>query len=94
MRGKKTSVIDTAKPVLKIFKKQNISDISFGIIISVKNRKDHRSTIKITELSGCHLLTITGKMYKQEVRIYDNVSRDVIIDILKNNLGEQYRILK
>jgi len=93
MKGKKTSITEPAKIILKVLKKQNITDASFGIIVSVKNRKDHVNSVKITELSGCHLITTTGKMYKQEIRIYDNVSPEVITDVLKKGLNESFRIL-
>jgi hypothetical protein len=93
MRGKKTSVIDTAEPILKLLKKNSITDISYGIIISVKDRKDHRTSIKITPESGCLLMTLTGKRYKQELRIYGILEKEEIERNLKKELGEQYRIL-
>lgn len=94
MRGKKTSLIDTAEPILKILKKHEISDISYGIIVSIKNRKDHRTSIKVTAESGCLLMTLTGKRYKQELRIYGEYTSKYIQKILKPNLGEQYRFLR
>ena len=93
MRGSKTTAIDPVKVVNKLLKKHNITNTSYGIIISIKGRRDHRSTIKHVSESGCHLLTITGKRYKQQFRIYDDVSKEVILEILKNNLGEQFRVL-
>ena len=93
MRGSKTTAIEPVKVIIKILKKQDITNISFGIIITVKGRRDHRVTIKHTSESGAHLLTITGKKYKQQLRIYDAVSSEVILNILKKNLGEQFRIL-
>ncbi len=68
--------------------------MSYGIIVSIKGRRDHRVTIKHNSESGAHLLTVAGKRYKQEFRIYDNVSREVILNILKENLGEAFRILE
>lgn len=93
MRGNKTTAIDSVRVINKLLKKHGITNTSFGIIISIKGRRDHRTTIKHTSQSGAHLLTVTGKRYKQEFRIYDDVSPEVILDILKNNLGEQFRIL-
>ena len=93
MRGKKTTAIDPVKKIEKVLKKQGISNISYGIIVSIKGRRDHRASIKHQSESGCHLLTITGKRYKQEVRIYDDVSPEVILDILKGKLGEAFRVL-
>ncbi len=93
MRGSKTTAIEPVKIINKLLKKQNITNTSYGIIISIKGRKDHRITVKLTSESGCHLMTVTGKMYKQQFRIYDDVSPEVILNILKENLGEQFRIL-
>ena len=93
MRGNKTTAIDPVKKINKLLKKFNITNTSYGIIISIKGRRDHRTTIKHTSKTGCHLLTVTGKMYKQEFRIYDDVSPKVIKNILAENLGEQFRIL-
>ena len=93
MRGKKTTAIDPVKKIEKVLKKQGINDISYGIIVSIKGRRDHRATIKHTSESGAHLLTTTGKRYKQELRIYDDVSSEVILNILKEKLGESFRIL-
>jgi hypothetical protein len=93
MRGTKTTATDPVKKIVKILKKQNITNISFGIIVSIKGRRDHRSTVKYTSESGAHLITVTGKMYRQEFRIYDDVSREVILKILKEKLGEAFRIL-
>jgi hypothetical protein len=93
MRGSKTTAIDSVRVINKLLKKQGITNTSYGIIISIKGRRDHRTTIKHRSESGAHLLTLTGKMYKQEFRIYDDVSPEVILNILKENLGEQFRIL-
>lgn len=93
MRGNKTTAIDAVRTINKILGKQGIINTSFGIIISIKGRRDHRTTIKHSSESGAHLLTVTSKMYKQEFRIYDDVSPEVIMNILKENLGEQFRIL-
>lgn len=93
MRGSKTTAIAPIKTIVKILKKQGIENISYGIIISIKGRKDHRVSIKHNSQSGAHLLTVTGKRYKQELRIYDVVSKEVILKILKENLGEQFRVL-
>ncbi len=93
MRGSKTTAIDPVKKIVKVLQKQSITNISYGIIISIKGRRDHRVTIKHNSESGAHLLTITGKRYKQEFRIYDDVSSKVILHILKENLGESFRIL-
>lgn len=93
MRGSKTTAIDAVKIINKILKKYHITNTSYGIIISIKGRRDHRATVKHTSESGAHLLTVTGKRYKQQFRIYDEVSKDVILNILKENLGEQFRIL-
>ena len=93
MRGSKTTAIEPVKLINKILKKHGITNISYGIIISIKGRRDHRATVKHFSESGAHLLTVTGKRYKQEFRIYDDVSPEVILTILKENLGEQFRIL-
>ncbi|MCI5051157.1 MAG: hypothetical protein MRY57_02520 [Candidatus Pacebacteria bacterium] len=93
MRGNKTTAIDSVKIINKLFKKHGVTHTSFGIIVSIKGRRDHRTTIKHNLESGCHLLTVTQKRYKQEYRIYDDVSKEVIMNILSNNLGEQFRIL-
>jgi hypothetical protein len=93
MRGNKTTAINSVKIINKLLKKYGITNTSYGIIISIKGRRDHRTTIKHSSESGAHLLTVTGKMYKQEFRIYDDVSPEVIVNILKENLGEQFRIL-
>lgn len=93
MRGSKTTAIDPVKKMVKILKKQGITNISYGIIISIKGRRDHRVTVKHNSESGAHLLTLTGKRYKQEFRIYDDVSREVILNILREKLGEVFRIL-
>lgn len=70
MRGDKTTATDASRKILAILKKEKISDISYGIIISIKQRKDSTIDVKIKEESGCLLLTITGKRYKQELRVY------------------------
>lgn len=93
MRGKKTTATDSVKIISNLLKKHNITDTSYGIIISVKNRRDHRTTVKHSSDKGCHLLSVTSKLYKQEFRIYDDVSKSVILKILNENLGEQFRIL-
>jgi hypothetical protein len=93
MRGTKTTAIEPVVLINKILKKQGIVNTSYGIIISVKNRRDHRVTVKHSSESGSHLLTVTGKMYKQQFRIYDDVSPRIILSILEKNLGEQYRII-
>jgi hypothetical protein len=93
MRGSKTTATEPVKLINKILKKHDITNTSFGIIVSIKGRRDHRATVKHTSESGAHLLTVTGKMYKQQFRIYDDVSPEVILNILKENLGEQFRIL-
>lgn len=93
MRGSKTTAIDSVKKITKILRKQGITNISYGIIISIKGRRDHRASIKLNSESSSHLMTVTGKRYKQEFRIYDDVSAEVILTILKANLGEAFRIL-
>lgn len=93
MRGSKTTAIDSVKIINKLLKKHGITHTSYGIIISIKGRRDHRVTVKHNSETGCHLLTVTGKRYKQEFRIYDDVSPEVILNILKEKLGEQFRIL-
>jgi hypothetical protein len=93
MRGSKTTAINSVRIINKLLKKYRIINTSYGIIISIKGRRDHRTTVKHSSESGCHLLTVTGKMYKQQFRIYDDVSPEVIMNILKENLGEQFRFL-
>jgi len=93
MRGNKTTAIESVKIINKLLKKHRITNTSYGIIVSVKGRRDHRTTVKHTSESGAHLLTVTGKRYKQQFRIYDDVSPEVIMNILRENLGEQFRIL-
>lgn len=93
MRGSKTTAIDAVKKISKILQKNGINNISYGIIVSIKGRRDHRATIKHNSESGAHLLTVTGKRYKQEFRIYDEVSKEVILSILEKKLGEAFRIL-
>lgn len=93
MRGNKTTAIDAVRVINKILKKYGIINTSYGIIISIKGRRDHRAAVKHSSKTGCHLLTVTGKRYKQEFRIYDDVSKDVIMNILTENLGEQFRIM-
>ena len=93
MRGSKTTAIKAVKVIHKILAKHGITNTSFGIILSIKGRRDHRTTIKHRSESGAHLLTVTSKRYKQEFRIYDDVSLEVIMNILEQNLGEQFRIL-
>ena len=93
MRGTKTTATEPVILINKLLKKQGITNTSYGIIISVKSRRDHRVTVKHSSESGSHLLTVTGKKYKQQFRIYDDVSPEVILNILKKNLGEQFRIL-
>lgn len=93
MRGNKTTAIDPVQKIVKILKKNDITNISFGIIVAIKGRRDHRVTIKHNSESGAHLITVTGKRYKQEFRIYDEVSKEVILNILNKKLGEGFRIL-
>jgi uncharacterized phosphosugar-binding protein len=93
MRGTKTTAIDPVEKIIKILKKYHITNISFGIIVSIKGRRDHRVTVKHSSESGAHLITVTGKRYKQEFRIYDDIGKDVIMNILEKNLGELFRIL-
>ena len=93
MRGSKTTAIDPARKITKILKKEGLHNISYGIIVSVQKRRDHRISIKLSYESGAQLLSITGKRYKQELRIYDDISREKILQILKNRLGETFRIL-
>lgn len=93
MRGNKTTALESVQYINKLLAKHNITNTSYGIIVFVKNRRDHRTTIKLSSESGAHLLTVTGKLYKQEFRIYDEISAEVLLAILKKNLGEQFRIL-
>jgi len=93
MRGNKTTAIEPVQKINKLLKKYNITNTSYGIIVQVKGRRDHRASVKHRLKSGCHELSITGKRYKQEYRIYDKVSTDVLMNILKENLGERFRIL-
>lgn len=93
MRGNKTTAIDSVRIINKLLKKYGIINTSYGIIISIKGRRDHRATVKHSSMKGCHLLTVTAKRYKQEFRIYDDVSPEVILNVLNENLGEQFRIL-
>ena len=93
MRGNKTTAIASVRTINTVLRKHGITNTSFGIIVSIKGRRDHRTTIKHRSESGAHLLTVTGKRYKQEFRIYDDVSPEVIMNILKQNLGEQFRVL-
>jgi len=93
MRGNKTTALKSVQYINKLLAKHNITNTSYGIIVFVKNRRDHRTTIKLSSESGAHLLTVTGKLYKQEFRIYDEVSAEVLLAIFKKNLGEQFRIL-
>ena len=93
MRGKKTSSIDAIKIITKILEKNNIQEISYGIIVFVKNRKDHKVSVKIQELSGALLITATSKRYKQEIRIYGDETKESITKILQEELGENFRIL-
>ena len=93
MRGSKTTAINSIKKIVKILKKQGITNISYGIIVSIKGRRDHIATIKYNSESGAHLITVTGKRYKQEFRIYDDVSKEVILRLLKEKLGEAFRVL-
>ena len=93
MRGSKTTAIESVKTINKVLKKHGITNTSYGVIVFVKGRRDHRTTVKHSSESGSHLLTVTAKMYKQQFRIYDDVSPTVILNILKQNLGEQFRIL-
>lgn len=93
MRGSKTTAIEPVRNIIKVLRKNNIEDIGLGIIVSIKGRRDHRASIKYNQESGAHLLTVTGKRYKQEFRIYDNISHEIIMNILKKNLGEQFRVL-
>ena len=93
MRGNKTTALGSVKHINKLLEKHGITNTSYGIIIFIKGRHDHRTTLKLSSESGSHLLTVTGKMYKQEFRIYDDVSSEVILNILRQNLGEQFRIL-
>lgn len=91
-RGKKTTIIPQAKEIEKVLRKNGISDISYGIIIPVKGRKDHIVTIKRSDESGAHLLIVVSKRYKQQIRVYDAVSSDVIEKILRS-LGENFRYI-
>jgi hypothetical protein len=93
MRGKKTTALEKVQEIDCLLKKHGITDTSFGIIIPVRNRRDHRVTVKYIHEGSCHLLSITTKLYKQEYRIYDQVPKNTLMGILENNLGEQFRIL-
>tara|TARA_B100001765_G_scaffold215143_1_gene185675 strand:+ start:1908 stop:2189 length:282 start_codon:yes stop_codon:yes gene_type:complete len=93
MRGNKTTATEPVQAINKILKKHGITNTSYGIIIPVKNRQDHRVTIKYVNETGAHKLVVTGKYGKQEFRIYDDISEDYLREILISNLGEQYRIL-
>lgn len=94
MRGSKTTALDAVQKINSLLAKHGIIHTSYGIIVSIKGRRDHHTTIKHRSHSGCHLLTIISKMYKQEFRIYDNISPNTLMNILKKNLGEQYRFLE
>ncbi|WP_456476312.1 hypothetical protein, partial [Oceanithermus sp.] len=89
----KTSVIDPAKKIVRILNKEGLRDISYGIIISIKGRRDHRVTVKCNRESGAHLISVTGKRYKQELRMYEKISQEQLLGILKEKLGENFRIL-
>ena len=93
MRGNKTTATEPVKQINKLLKRHGITKTSYGIIVFIRGRRDHRTTVKHSSETGSHLLTVTGKMYKQEFRIYDDVSPEVILNILKQNLGEQFRVL-
>lgn len=93
MRGKKTSIIEPAEKIISILKKHHYDDFSYGIITQVRGRKDHRITIKITSKSGCLLFSITGKRYKQEIRLYRENEKENIEKILKEKLNENFRLI-
>lgn len=93
MRGKKTTAIQKVKEIDTILKKNGIYDTSFGIIIPVRKRRDHRVTVKYIHEGSCHLLSVTTKLYKQEYRIYDQVTKNTLVGILKEHLGEQFRFI-
>ncbi len=93
MRGSKTTAIKHVRAIVKILNKENILNISYGIIINVRNRRDHTLSIKIRNESGAKLISVTSKLYKQELRIYDNVSEKILKDIIKNKLTGKFRLL-
>jgi len=93
MRGNKTTATKNTQTIVKVLKKYHITDIGYGIIIPVYDRRDHRTTLKITEQSGCLLVTITGKRYKQELRIYDVINKKDLKHIIKENINESFRLI-
>ena len=93
MRGSKTSAIDPVKKIVHLLKKKSVDNISYGIIISIKGRRDHRVSVKCSPESGALLLSVTGKRYKQELRIYEKISQEDLCALLRENLGENFRIL-
>ncbi len=94
MRGSKTTAISHVRVIVKLLKKKNIVNISYGVIVPVRHRRDNIPTIKLKLESGAKLITVTSKLYKQEFRIYDNVPQKIIKDILKKNLSKTFRILQ
>ena len=93
MRGSKTTATNHVKMIVRWLHKQNITNISYGIIIPVKNKRDPIPTVKIKSESGAQLITITGKLYRQDIRIYDNVSKKKLKDMIKNQFNNKLRIL-
>ncbi len=92
MKGNKTTAIEPVRTIHKLLKKNGIEKISYGIIVSIKGRRDHRAQVKIKQDTGCILCTVTSKRYKQEFRIYESVSTEFLVELCQKNLGEQFRI--
>ncbi len=93
MKGKKTTLTDASRKIYEILLKNNINKVACGIIIQVKGRKDHKISIKIKQENGCTNLSVTGKYYKQELRIYDE-EIEKISQLLKKENDENLRILE
>lgn len=87
MKGKKTTIIEPARKIVSVLEKNGL-EIGAGIIVSIKSKSDGRVRIKIIEQSGCKLLTVVSKMYKQEIRIYTTESTEEILKILRRDLDD------
>ncbi len=94
MKGKKTTLSDAAQKVYAFLSASGVQKIACGIILRVHKRRDHKISIKVEDEKTCIKLSVTGKYYKQELRIYDGSTRDKIIQLLKEASPENIRIIE
>lgn len=83
IRGKHTTIIDAAKPIIKFLNELEwVTGISLGFIKS--GLKGAKQRMKIINTTGGLLLVIRGGVTIQEIRVYSNNTKKVQEELERN----------